>query len=127
MFQVARLGVIALALILTSTTTMATEKMSTPRAAQKPHTVKSPFGERQDPWYWLRDDERQNPDDNHCTTHDTIQSHVCWLAERCSHASPSNAQHGSPRRRVVRHAGARGRWTRVRIGKTGTPDGTTHD
>ena len=62
MFQVARLGVIALALILTSTTTMATEKMSTPRAAQKPHTVKSPFGERQDPWYWLRDDERQNPE-----------------------------------------------------------------
>ena len=62
MFQVARLGVIALALMLTSMTTMATEKMSTPRAAQKPHTVKSPFGERQDPWYWLRDDERQNPE-----------------------------------------------------------------
>jgi len=62
MFLAARLGVIALTLMLTSMTTMASEKMSTPRAAQKPHTVKSPFGERQDPWYWLRDDERQNPE-----------------------------------------------------------------
>jgi len=62
MFQAARLGVVALTLMLTSMTTMATEKMTAPIAAQKPHTVKSPFGERQDPWYWLRDDERQNPE-----------------------------------------------------------------
>ena len=62
MFQAARLGVVALALMLTSMTTMATEKISAPIAAQKPYTVKSPFGERQDPWYWLRDDERQNPE-----------------------------------------------------------------
>jgi|NOAtaT_7_FD_contig_91_551697_length_3786_multi_3_in_0_out_0_1 oligopeptidase B len=33
-----------------------------PLAAQKPHTVKSPFGERNDPWYWLRDDTRSNPE-----------------------------------------------------------------
>ena len=33
-----------------------------PRAAQRPHVVTSPFGDRQDPWYWLRDDERKNPE-----------------------------------------------------------------
>jgi oligopeptidase B len=32
-----------------------------PQAEQKPHIVSSPFGERADPWYWLRDDERRNP------------------------------------------------------------------
>lgn len=33
-----------------------------PDAAQKPHVVKAPFGaERQDPYYWLRDDTRKNP------------------------------------------------------------------
>jgi oligopeptidase B len=34
-----------------------------PRAAQHPHTVTAPHGaQRQDPYYWLRDDERNNPD-----------------------------------------------------------------
>ena len=32
-----------------------------PHAALRPHTVNSPQGNRQDPYYWLRDDERQNP------------------------------------------------------------------
>lgn len=32
-----------------------------PKAEQRPHTVTSPFGDREDPWYWLRDDERKNP------------------------------------------------------------------
>ena len=32
-----------------------------PRAAQRPFTVTSPFGHREDPWYWLRDDERKDP------------------------------------------------------------------
>lgn len=33
-----------------------------PRAAQRPHVVKAPFGaERNDPYYWLRDDRRQDP------------------------------------------------------------------
>ena len=50
MFQASRLGLIALTLLLTPITMMAAETMSTPRAAQKPHVVKSPFGERQDPW-----------------------------------------------------------------------------
>jgi oligopeptidase B len=32
-----------------------------PIAAQRPHTVPSPFGERLDPYYWLRDDSRTDP------------------------------------------------------------------
>ncbi len=33
-----------------------------PVAAQKPHTVTSPSGNREDPYYWLRDDTRKSPD-----------------------------------------------------------------
>ncbi len=34
-----------------------------PVAAQKPHEVKAPFGAiRQDPYYWLRDDSRKDPE-----------------------------------------------------------------
>lgn len=33
-----------------------------PQAAKRPFTVTSPHGNRQDPWYWLRDDERKNPE-----------------------------------------------------------------
>jgi oligopeptidase B len=32
-----------------------------PDAALHPHAVPSPFGARNDPYYWLRDDERSNP------------------------------------------------------------------
>ena len=32
-----------------------------PVAAQKPHAVKGPV-ERNDPYYWLRDDSRKNPE-----------------------------------------------------------------
>lgn len=34
-----------------------------PVAAKKPHEVKAPFGAvRQDPYYWLRDDTRKDPE-----------------------------------------------------------------
>ncbi len=33
-----------------------------PIAAQKPHIVRSPHGDRPDPYYWLRDDTRSNPE-----------------------------------------------------------------
>ena len=33
-----------------------------PVAAVRPYRVKSRFGDRTDPYYWLRDDERSNPD-----------------------------------------------------------------
>jgi oligopeptidase B len=33
-----------------------------PLAAARPHTVNSPNGTRVDPYYWLRDDERSNPE-----------------------------------------------------------------
>ena len=31
-----------------------------PKAEQRDHVVQAPGGERSDPWYWLRDDERQD-------------------------------------------------------------------
>jgi len=33
-----------------------------PVAEQRPHVVSAPAGDREDPWYWLRDDERQDED-----------------------------------------------------------------
>ena len=33
-----------------------------PQAEQHPYVVVSPQGHREDPWYWLRDDQRRNPD-----------------------------------------------------------------
>ncbi len=33
-----------------------------PLAAQKPYEVDSPHGKRSDPYYWLRDDKRENPE-----------------------------------------------------------------
>src|SRR5687768_5377478 len=33
-----------------------------PVAARKPHEVASPNGARQDPYYWLRDDSRTDPE-----------------------------------------------------------------
>jgi len=33
-----------------------------PVAAIRPHVVASPHGDRIDPYYWLRDDERTNPE-----------------------------------------------------------------
>jgi hypothetical protein len=31
-----------------------------PTAQQREHVVQAPGGDRRDPWYWLRDDERQD-------------------------------------------------------------------
>lgn len=36
--------------------------MEAPRARKIPHRVPSPWGERSDHYYWLRDDQRQNPE-----------------------------------------------------------------
>ena len=34
-----------------------------PVAATRPHQITTPFGaSREDPWYWLRDDTRENPE-----------------------------------------------------------------
>jgi oligopeptidase B len=44
------------------TTIVNATELKPPTAAQRPHVVSSPFGDRVDPWYWLRDDERKNPE-----------------------------------------------------------------
>ncbi len=54
---------IALALALMSLNAFAADLPAPPDVAKKPHVVKAPFGaERQDEYYWLRDDDRKNPD-----------------------------------------------------------------
>ncbi|MGY4517359.1 S9 family peptidase [Lysobacter sp. HA18] len=52
-----------LAFALMTTTTHAADLPAPPDVAKKPHTVKAPFGaERNDEYYWLRDDKRKNPE-----------------------------------------------------------------
>src|ERR1700722_1607026 len=41
---------------------MSESDLTPPVAAQRPHAVTSPQGARTDPYYWLRDDERANPE-----------------------------------------------------------------
>ena len=54
---------LALVLVLMSTTAPAQTPPTPPDAAKKPHVVKAPFGaQRQDEYYWLRDDKRENED-----------------------------------------------------------------
>ena len=48
--------------MLTSLHLMAAMPSSAPVAPVKPYIVKSENGDRQDPYYWLRDDKRQAPD-----------------------------------------------------------------
>src|ERR1700684_4586267 len=40
---------------------MAGTQVLPPAAALRPHAVASPHGVREDPYFWLRDDERANP------------------------------------------------------------------
>lgn len=41
--------------------TLAGETQVPPLAVQQPYTISSPHGDRQDPYYWLRDDSRTSP------------------------------------------------------------------
>src|SRR3954454_20710371 len=52
-----------LAITLMTSTTYAADLPQPPDVAKKPHVVKAPHGaERNDPYYWLRDDTRKNPE-----------------------------------------------------------------
>lgn len=52
---------LALVLVLMSTNAPAQTPPTPPDAAKKPHVVKAPFGaQREDEYYWLRDDKREN-------------------------------------------------------------------
>ena len=46
---------------LLSSPLMAASAMTPPLAVKQPYTVTSPNGDRQDPYYWLRDDTRSSP------------------------------------------------------------------
>ena len=53
---------LAFALALMSLNAFAADLPAPPDVAKQPHVVKAPFGaERQDEYYWLRDDNRKNP------------------------------------------------------------------
>src|SRR5262245_41364995 len=54
---------LSVALIMnTATPATAATVPSPPDAARKPHVVKAPHGaQREDDYYWLRDDERKDP------------------------------------------------------------------
>jgi oligopeptidase B len=43
-------------------TPMSSTAIRPPVAATKPHEIKSPYGNRTDPYYWLRDDTRKSPE-----------------------------------------------------------------
>ena len=50
-----------LSLALMSSSVIAQTPTTPPDVARKPHVVKAPFGaERQDEYYWLRDDKRED-------------------------------------------------------------------
>jgi oligopeptidase B len=49
-------------LMLSSVQLAAAPQAAAPIAEMKPYTVKSANGDRQDPYYWLRDDKRQAPE-----------------------------------------------------------------
>jgi oligopeptidase B len=61
------IGSVAVALLVATggyrgTNIVNASELQPPKAVQRPHVVRSPFGDRADPWYWLRDDERKNPE-----------------------------------------------------------------
>ncbi len=47
---------------LTASPLRADDLTHAPVAAKKPHVVESPNGDRDDPYYWLRDDSREDPE-----------------------------------------------------------------
>ena len=54
-----------------------------PSAEQHAHAVSSPFGSREDPWYWLRDDTRKDP-----RMIAYLQAENAWLAKAMAPLAP---------------------------------------
>jgi len=54
--------VLAAAVLQITAVAAATATATAPIAAEKPYLVKSPHGDRNDPYYWLRDDKRAAPE-----------------------------------------------------------------
>jgi oligopeptidase B len=67
----------------------------TPRAPPKDHAVVSPHGTRNDPYFWLRDDNRENPEV------------LKFLKAHTRHARDWFAAHGSLERKLYREIIAR--------------------
>ena len=56
------LALTAVSALAASPTSAAVAQLEPPVAAKRPHQVVSPHGSREDDFYWLRDDKRENPD-----------------------------------------------------------------
>ena len=68
--------------------------LQAPKALKRPHTVPSPHGDqREDSYYWLRDDERTNPE--------VIEHLQVSMRQNCTDAS-CPPRLGWPSRRCVR-------------------------
>ena len=58
---------------------LASPRYVPPKPEERPRRLSSPFGERTDPWFWLRNDERNAPD---VLAHLAAENHTCdrWFA-----------------------------------------------
>jgi oligopeptidase B len=54
--------------------------VAAPLAGKKPHVVKSPNGDREDDYYWLRDDTRKNPE-----MLAYLEAENAWFAQYAAH------------------------------------------
>ncbi len=61
--------------------------ITAPVAPLRPHVVRSPHGDRSDPYYWLRDDERRNPD-----TLAYLAAENAYRQQRSAHTEPLEEQ-----------------------------------
>ena len=55
-------SVACLIVVIAAASPLMAQTPTPPVAPQKPHVVKSPHGDRSDPYYWLRDDSRKSPE-----------------------------------------------------------------
>ena len=56
------LPIVSCGILMLSSLSLAAAQAVAPVAEMKPYAVKSPHGDRQDPYYWLRDDKREAPE-----------------------------------------------------------------
>ena len=97
---IARSGLLALIVLLTACSTNMKQTpaiaavparpdsrdAAPPVAAKKPHQVPSPNGSREDEYYWLRDDKRENPEMLAYVKAENEYTDACWRTPRRSRA-----------------------------------------
>lgn len=88
MSSVVRMMVVTVcSLVGAANTVGATLTQAPPQAPQQHYVVKSPHGDRVDPWYWLRDDSRKNP-----TMLAYLEAENNWYQSYASHYKDTTEQ-----------------------------------